>query len=155
MAALLCALALLGGAGMLRAHGGGSEAQSGSLAKITVDYPLEGSIFPPDITPPTFLWRDGNETAKRWVIEVSFAGHAKNIRLEVPGEHFKWGEVDPETGPTSDLLKLNAQQAATRTWEPDADDLGDHQEDSVKSPATVTITGFADDAMNSRFRVAT
>ena len=72
VAALLCALALLAGAGMLRAHGGAPEVQSGSLAKITVDYPLEGSIFPPDITPPTFLWRDANESAKRWVISVSF-----------------------------------------------------------------------------------
>ncbi len=147
VAALVCALALLGGAGRLRAHGGQPETQSGSLAKITVDYPLEGSIFPPDITPPTFLWRDGSQAAKHWVIEVSFAGHAKNIQMQVPGEPFKWGPVDPETGPTSDLLKLNAQQAATKTWAPDAATWARIKQDSVSSPATVTITGFADDAM--------
>src|ERR1035437_2145397 len=34
-----------------------------SVAAITVDYPEEGSIFPPEITPPTFLWRDPSGTA--------------------------------------------------------------------------------------------
>ena len=28
---------------------------------ITIDYPLDGSIFPPEITPPTFIWRDAAE----------------------------------------------------------------------------------------------
>jgi Flp pilus assembly protein TadD len=146
-AALLCALALLGGAGVLRAHGGNPDTGSGSLAKITVDYPLEGSIFPPEITPPTFLWRDSGEAAKHWVVEVSFGGHAKNIRLEVPGEYFQWGAVDPETGPTAELLKLTPQQEATRTWKPDADTWSTIRKNSVKAPATVTITGFADDVM--------
>ncbi len=147
LAALVCALALLGGAGMLRAHGGAPDVQSASLAKITVDYPLEGSIFPPEITPPTFLFRDANDTAKRWVVNVSFGGHGKDIRVEVPGEHFHWGEVDPETGPTGELLKLNPQQAATRTWIPDAETWATIKKNSVKSPATITIAGFADDAM--------
>jgi len=25
---------------------------------IAIDYPEEGSIFPPEITPPAFLWHD-------------------------------------------------------------------------------------------------
>ncbi|MBI2016520.1 MAG: hypothetical protein HYS77_13435, partial [Candidatus Rokubacteria bacterium] len=28
------------------------------LAGVTVDYPLEGTVFPPDIAAPTFLWHD-------------------------------------------------------------------------------------------------
>ena len=28
---------------------------------LTIDYPLNGSVFPPEITPPTFLWRDPAE----------------------------------------------------------------------------------------------
>ncbi|MGA3027879.1 MAG: hypothetical protein ABSF98_24250, partial [Bryobacteraceae bacterium] len=35
-------------------------------AAITVDYPAEGSIFPPDISAPTFLWRDANPNAAGW-----------------------------------------------------------------------------------------
>jgi len=29
-----------------------------NLTGVTVDYPLDGSIFPPEITAPTFIWRD-------------------------------------------------------------------------------------------------
>ena len=147
IAALVCALALLGGAGILRAHGGRPETQNASLAQISVDYPLPGSVFPPDITAPTFLWRDGSDAARHWVIEFSFGGHAKNIRMEVAGEPFKWGAVDPETGPTGELLKLTAQQAATRTWAPDEATWATIKQESVSSPTSVTITGFADDAL--------
>ena len=33
------------------------------LTPISIDYPEEGSIFPPGITPPTFLWRDASGTS--------------------------------------------------------------------------------------------
>jgi len=36
-------------------------------AEITIDYPAEGSIFPPEITAPTFLWRDAMEWARNWI----------------------------------------------------------------------------------------
>src|SRR5215831_4237006 len=35
-----------------------SPEQARSLAKIAVDYPSNGSIFPPDIIAPVFRWRD-------------------------------------------------------------------------------------------------
>ena len=34
-----------------------------SLAPITIDYPQDGSILPPEITPPTFIWHDGAKDA--------------------------------------------------------------------------------------------
>ena len=36
------------------------------LEPTTIDYPEEGSIFPPEITAPAFFRRDGAERAKRW-----------------------------------------------------------------------------------------
>src|SRR5450759_2001197 len=44
---------------------------AGSLAAITVDYPEEGTLFPPEITPPTFLWRDSSGTAAMWRIRIA------------------------------------------------------------------------------------
>jgi hypothetical protein len=44
------------------------HAADGSLATVTIDYPLNGSIFPPEITPPTFIWRDAAQTADHWRI---------------------------------------------------------------------------------------
>jgi Flp pilus assembly protein TadD len=121
-----------------------SNSQSASPApqpaKITMDYPLEGSVFPPEITAPNFLWHDPTGTATRWQIEVSFAGRSDTIRVEVPGEHLQVGTIDPEAGPP---IELTPEQAATRTWRPDVATWEKIKRLSVKSPATVTISGFA------------
>jgi Flp pilus assembly protein TadD len=134
---------LLGGAGLSRSVGSRHASPASPPAKITVDYPLDGSVFPPEITPPTFLWRDASETAKRWVVEVSFADHSGRIRVEAPGEYMQMGEIDPQAG---ELSPLTPEQAVTRTWRPDEATWAKIKRGSVKSPATIAITGFADDS---------
>jgi Flp pilus assembly protein TadD len=133
---------LVGGAGLSQSAGRRHAPPASPPAKITIDYPLNGSVFPPEITPPTFLWRDASETAKRWVVEVSFANHSGRIRVEAPGEHIQMGEVDPQAG---ELPQLSPEQATTRTWRPDAATWAKIKRGSVKSPATIAITGYADD----------
>ncbi|HLH06033.1 MAG TPA: tetratricopeptide repeat protein [Terriglobales bacterium] len=113
-------------------------------ATIIIDYPLEGSIFPPEITPPTFLWRDASD-AKRWVVEVSFADKTKAIRMPVAGEHLQRGELDPTVVANGELSELTSEQAAMRTWKPDEQTWTDIKQHSVKAPATISITGFTDD----------
>jgi Flp pilus assembly protein TadD len=116
-----------------------------SLSEITIDYPLEGSVFPPEITAPTFLWRDTNSSAKRWVVEVTFGDQKVAIRVEVVGTFMSMGEIDMKAGIGNDLVQLTPQQLSTRVWQPDAELWGKIKEHSVKKPATITVTGFADD----------
>jgi Flp pilus assembly protein TadD len=108
-------------------------------AKIKVDYPLNGSVFPPDITAPTFLWHDPSQTATGWVIGISFAGH-KQIRIVAPGKNMQVGELDPDAGPG---LELTPEQAATHTWQPDAATWAIIKRLSVNAPATIAISGIA------------
>src|SRR6478752_2334282 len=81
-------VALMCGAAFLPSSGTPSVQNSGSMqaSAIKIDYPLDGSVFPPEITPPTFLWHDANETSKRWVFEISFAGTAATLRIDAPGD---------------------------------------------------------------------
>ena len=51
-------------------------ANAKALAPITVDYPLNKSIFPPDMVPPTFLWHDPAMKADTWLIEVTLGKDA-------------------------------------------------------------------------------
>ena len=99
----------------------GDKAGDKTQERITIDYPLEGSIFPPDITSPTILWHDPSQAATRWVVEVSFAGQSANgaqkMRVETAGELMQRGKIDPEAGPG---LELTPEQASTHTWKPDA-----------------------------------
>src|ERR1035438_4115135 len=67
----------------------------GALAALAVDYPEEGSIFPPEITAPTFLWRDAAPSAANWEITVSFGDGAPEIHAASAGERLRIGEIDP------------------------------------------------------------
>jgi len=65
------------------------------MHEITVDYPEEGSIFPPEITPPTFLWRDASNDASFWMIDVEFSDGTAGIHAKSAGERLRIGEIDP------------------------------------------------------------
>jgi len=126
----------------------------GQPAKITIDYPLDGSVFPPEITPPTFLFRDPAEHANRWRIDVDFGGHAPAIHAESKGEYLKVGEIDPRCiAPTNELPKLTPQQASMHTWAPDAATWGAIKKRSVTDAATINITSIGESGAVSSGRV--
>jgi tetratricopeptide (TPR) repeat protein len=123
-----------------------SGPESARLAPITVDYPEEGSIFPPDITAPTVVWRDVAESATTWLIDVAFADDSPGIHVISRGERLRVGEIDPRCmAQSNELPTLKAQEAAARSWTPDADTWAAIKQHSVERPATVTITGFTAD----------
>ena len=64
---------------------GQSQSATTAETRIKIDYPLDGSVFPPEITPPTFLWHDQNDAAKRWIIEIKFEHAADSVRIEAAG----------------------------------------------------------------------
>ncbi len=111
-------------------------------AGITVDYPQDGSIFPPDIAPPTFLWRDEQPGAAHWTIEVQFTGKAAPVRAESEGELMQTGAIDPRcVGAVPP--ELTPEQAASHTWKPDPQAWAVIKSRSLDG-ATLTITGFAE-----------
>jgi len=134
-------MVLVCGAALFTSPTANRAPQANELAKISIDYPLNGSVFPPEITPPTFLWHDSNETAHRWVVEVKFVNPADAMRIQTAGEHLQRGKLDPDAGPG---LELTPEQSSTRTWKPDAEMWGKIKRLSAKSPAIIRITGFAD-----------
>jgi tetratricopeptide (TPR) repeat protein len=114
-----------------------------SAADITVDYPQDGSIFPPEITPPTFLWREENPSAKTWRIDIVFADGSKPIRTTSSGEGMHIGEIDERCVSTANKLPfLTPKQAAAHTWKPEADTWEAMKQHSVKHPAIVIVTGL-------------
>ncbi len=126
-------------------------------AAITIDYPEEGSIFPPEITSPTFLWRDGEKAARVWRIDISFADGSAAIHTTAEGERMHIGEIDPSCiAATNRPPSLTPRQAAARTWVPAAATWESIKRHSTNGAATVTITGFAGAAVDhavSRGRV--
>jgi tetratricopeptide (TPR) repeat protein len=116
---------------------------------ITVDYPLEGSVFPPDFAPPTFLWRDPGPRATAWAIDVAFgAGAAPSLHVTSRGEMLQVGEIDERAvGKTNELPRLTPEQAAAHTWRPDPETWETIKERSTGKTAVLTITGYVDEAL--------
>lgn len=119
--------------------------------KITVDYPAEGSVFPPEFPAPTFLWRDASKGAVVWTIELASGGAAQPaIRVTSQGERMRIGEIDPRcVGPTNKLPELTPEQAAGHSWTPDAATWAAIKRDSAARPASLTITGYKDGSFQS------
>jgi len=115
------------------------------VAAITIDYPLPGSIFPPEITPPTFIWRDTAGDTNRWQISVTFADGATGIHVDSLGEPMRIGEIDKRcVAATNELPELTPEQAVAHTWIPDVESWENIKRHSVAAAAVVTITGFND-----------
>lgn len=45
-------------------------AKAGSPEMLEISYPLPGTVFPPEITAPTVLWKDNSDKADFWAITV-------------------------------------------------------------------------------------
>ena len=116
---------------------------SAQTTGITIDYPQDGSIFPPEITPPTFLWRDSALEAKSWRIDILFSDRSKALHLSSTGPGVEIGEIDPRCVSTANKLPtLTAEQVAAHTWKPDGILWSLIKQHSIGKPATVAFTGL-------------
>ena len=122
----------------------GAASSTIRLASITIDYPLEESVFPPEITPPTFIWRDAAKSAAHWRIDISFADGSAPLRTESAGEPLMIGEIDQRcVSSTNQLPSFTPEQAAAHTWIPAAQVWEAMKRHSSAGPAVVTISGFS------------
>ena len=111
-------------------------------APILIDYPAQDSLFPPEMTAPTFLWRETGEGAVFWRVEVDFSDGTSPLHLTSRGDKMQVGEIDSSfTGFVPP--ELTAQQAASHTWKPDPRIWDLIKTHSIHRPATLVITGFA------------
>jgi len=119
------------------------ESAAESLQAITIDDPPAGAVFPPDMAPPRFLWRDAAEAAVRWSIETAFADGAAGPRAVSDGPRPAIGEIDPRCAmKTNRPPELTPEEAASRAWRPDAAFWDAVRSRAAVGPITLTITGF-------------
>ncbi len=115
--------------------------------RVTVDYPLADSVFPPEFPPPTFLWHDASPRARAWTIDVSFGeGAAASLHALSRGEPPRIGESDPRAvGKTNEPPRLTPGEATAHAWKPDSATWSGIKEGSTATAAVLTITGYADE----------
>lgn len=89
-------------------------------ASLTIRYPLDATVFPPEIVPPTFSWQNPSVPADTWVIWFQFPDQLRPLHFV--SEH--------------------------RDWTPAPRDWDEIKRRSRETPATVIILGVQRAAPN-------
>jgi tetratricopeptide (TPR) repeat protein len=71
----------------------GSAAHGGPLV---IQYPLDGTLFPPEIVAPTFLWNDASAAADRWLLLVRLPTSGEMLRFSTDTKSWRPSEEDWE-----------------------------------------------------------
>jgi tetratricopeptide (TPR) repeat protein len=109
---------------------------------LNIDVPLNGAIYPPDIIPPQFQWRDDHPSATIWRIEIVFGDRTRPIRLWSNGSRMQLGPLDESLKgyvPPS----LSPEEAIAHIWRPDPKTWDEIKRHSVNAAATITISGYS------------
>ena len=121
----------------------------GGLGGLTVDYPQDETIFPPEIAAPTFRWHDDAPEADRWMFDFDLdleTGPA-HVRAIVHGDSLSEAAIDPRcVSITNEIYEPTAYQASAKTWKPGAELWSALKQHTVDRPVTVTVLGYRGDA---------
>jgi tetratricopeptide (TPR) repeat protein len=118
--------------------------QKGEPAQITIDYPIQESIFPPEFPAPEIIWRDADTNSAVWKISATFSNGSPSITAESPGVRLKVGDIDSSCiAPTNEIPTLTPQQAAAHTWRPDSAFWNRIKLHSIDKPVIIVLTGHS------------
>ncbi len=134
-----------GGAGADEADGPGEPANREiGVADLTIDYPLEGSVFPPDFTPPTILWHDDHSGVDAWIITVTFSDGGAPVTARSDGAPAPSRGIDLTVlGPTNEIYQGTPYQRSAHSFKPKDELWAEINRRSVGGPAVLTIEGIA------------
>jgi len=117
--------------------------RASDAAPLAVDYPLNESVFPPDMVPPRFLWHDPQAAADRWLVDVALQDGRAHVYVLTDAPAPPPGEIDPRCiGATNEVYKPTPYQASARSWQPSEAVWKAIKARSVERPAVVTIVGL-------------
>jgi tetratricopeptide (TPR) repeat protein len=68
--------------------------QDAEYADLEILYPLDETLFPPEIAPPTFRWKDRRADADAWLVAFDFQDNAG--RMSFPSRAPEWTPSDGE-----------------------------------------------------------
>lgn len=116
------------------------EFPAGSSGQLEIKYPLDESLFPPEIVAPTFVWNDATEGVVGWKVLLRFGGE---------GDVLRFATTEPSWRPS----EADWAEIKRRSTERDAEVaiVGVGRRDVVASAATVRIRTSTDPVGDSIF----
>ena len=137
-----------------------SLAQTAPPGRVVIEYPLDGTLFPPEISAPAFRWKDENARSDLWLVTIEFADGGGRIDSFIPQSEWRpepavWEKIKSrsrEAPAVVTVIGLNhqstsqAQSAGRVTMATSSDQVGAplfYREvnlpfaDAVKDPSTI------------------
>ncbi len=65
-----------------------------SSGQLEISYPLDETLFPPEIVAPTFLWTDDTEAVASWTVLLRFGGEGEVLRFDTTEPNWRPSEED-------------------------------------------------------------
>jgi len=66
-----------------------SLVQAAAPGRLVIEYPLEGTLFPPEISAPAFRWKDEDARADLWLVTIEFAEGRGRINCFAPQSEWR------------------------------------------------------------------
>ena len=93
----------------------GSSGKDAKIGHLTILYPLDETLFPPEIAAPTIRWKESRDDVDRWLVTFKFRD-----------------EKEPMSFPS-----------AAMEWTPPDEHWRDIKRRSLEKPAELTVQGFS------------
>jgi len=102
---------------------------------LTIRYPFDGAVFPPEIVPPTFRWEDTNGDSDAWLVTIQIEDGQD--RMNFPSRATEW---TPSAAEWETIKRRSVQRKAQVTI------LGVNRvrQDAVLSAASIAISTSED-----------
>jgi tetratricopeptide (TPR) repeat protein len=113
-----------------------------SAGSLTITYPQDGTLFPPDIVAPTLVWQDTTEHVDRWSVVVRDDAGAELLRTTVEAKSFR---------PSEDDWRRIKAQSAERDAEILVAGVNRLQPETVRSSARIRIRTSKDPVNDALF----
>ncbi|UCG58519.1 MAG: PD40 domain-containing protein [Phycisphaerales bacterium] len=121
-----------------------ASSTSEDLLPLTIEYPLDGGVFPPEMAAATFVWSDPAAEADTWLIEVVCSDASDHLYVLTQGATPpRARDDDPRTlSQAAAAYEPPARVLKARRWMPSPGVWERIKSLSRGRPATVTIAGF-------------
>ena len=99
-----------------------------NLSAISIEYPLNEAMFPPEIISPTFIWKDSSTNVNRWV-----------IGFQIGTNYFSFLTSKPAWRPETDIWKLMKRSSVKESLKIQVSGFNKKQTQEPLSTSTVCI----------------
>jgi hypothetical protein len=88
--------------------------------RLTVQYPFDEAVFPPNFPAPTFRWQDSSGTADAWLVHLHFPDGQGGISVESRRQAWtpspsQWATIQRRSlGPRAEVTVLGVRRARQR-----------------------------------------